>query len=92
MAYLYFESFVVSMKGTAKRLEELSVLMTVKNLLFGYLPRRSQLLHIRNHLCLSALCTVAFLQVGWGGVDLRCTWATVMAHFFASSSLASSLG
>lgn len=30
MAYLYFKSFVVSMKGTAKRLEELSVLMTVR--------------------------------------------------------------
>lgn len=30
MAYLYFESFVVLMKGTAKRLEGLSVLMTVR--------------------------------------------------------------
>lgn len=28
--------------------------------------------------------------VVWCGVG--CTWATVMAHFFASSSLASSLG
>lgn len=32
------------------------------------------------------------LQVVRGAASLWCTWATVMAHFFASSSLASSLG
>lgn len=33
MVYLYCESFVVSMKGTTARLEELSVLMTVRRLI-----------------------------------------------------------
>lgn len=39
MAYLYFERFVVSMKGTAKRLEELSVHMTVRKLIIRLLAK-----------------------------------------------------
>lgn len=64
-----------------------------ENLLLGYLPRHSQLLQTRNHLCLSVQCEVVFLQMGFRTLWWWwCTWATVMAHFFASSSLASSLG
>lgn len=94
MAYLYFERFVVSMKGTAKRLEELSVHMTVRKLIIRLLAKTLAAASDYKS-CLSHCSMCSSFPTGGavrGATDLRCTWATVMAHFFASSSLASSLG
>lgn len=65
--------------------------MAVRKHMIGLLVK--QLLHTRTHVCLTVQCTGAAPTGGVGGAaGLWCTWATVMAHFFASSSLASSLG
>lgn len=67
MAYLYFESFVVSIKGTAKRLEEMSPVMTVRkriNRFFAKMLTAASCVQIKMGVYLTV--TVIFLQVVLG--------------------------
>lgn len=71
MAYLYFRSFVVSLKGAAGRLEELSALMTVRKTYYQVTCRDARSC-FRLEIVLVSLSYVQrfFLQVTWCGVAL----------------------
>lgn len=82
--------FVISVKGTAKTLKEMSLLMTLIIRLIAKTQTAASSGYGME--LLTAVCTLVLCSVQYQGSYLWCTWATVMAHFFANSSLASSLG